>query len=308
MTAPRQVLPEATYLVTRRVSQRRLMLTPAPLTKGVVKYCFGRAAESYGIELHVLQVLGNHYHAVLTDPEGRLPEFMAWVDREIAKACNAIFARAESFWSSDHYSAVRLCDAESVFGKMLYTFVNVVQAGLVRDYIDWPGVRSTPRDWVRPPEVVRRPEVHFNQKDARWTEVELRFTVPPQFRDRPAEAFAGDVQRAIEERQREIRARRRAAGQTFLGVERVLKTDPMSKPLSKHVKGKLSPTFAAGTPEGQKRARNERAHFLASYREALFKWRHGLECLFPFGAYWLPRFANAPCMNAATAVASMDSG
>jgi hypothetical protein len=307
VTAPRQIRPGDTYLITRRVARRQLLLTPSPVSKSIMGHCFGKAAELYGIDMHALQVLGNHYHAVLTDPLGLLPEFMAWVDRESAKAHNAHYDRAENFWSSEHYSAVRLHDAETVWDKLGYTFVNVVSAGLVRDFIDWPGVRSTPKDWLRGPTIVKRPGVYFSDRGKRWAKVELRFTVPPHFRDRPVEEVVADMNAEIDRRQRDIRAERRRKGRAFLGADRVLKTNPFTFPKTRHVKGKLNPTFAAGTAEGQRRAREERAHFLTAYREARFKWRHGLSCLFPFGTVWLARFAGVPCAGPETACVSMDT-
>jgi hypothetical protein len=127
---------------------------------------------------------------------------------------------------------VRLEDAETVWDKLGYTFVNVVEAGLVRDFIDWPGVRSTPKDWLGAPTIVKRPGVYFSDRDKRWAQVELRFTVPPHFRDRPVNQVVADMNAEIERRQRDIRAERRRKGQTFLGADRVLETSPFAYPRS----------------------------------------------------------------------------
>ncbi|RMH42670.1 MAG: hypothetical protein D6689_07445, partial [Deltaproteobacteria bacterium] len=83
MSVPRQVLPGSTYLVTRRCTQRQFWLKPTKLTNQIVAYCVAYAATITGVELHALCVLSNHWHAVLTDPEGRLPEFMHWAHKHI---------------------------------------------------------------------------------------------------------------------------------------------------------------------------------------------------------------------------------
>jgi putative transposase len=106
VSLPRQVLPGTTYLLTRRTAQRQFLLKPTVKSKQVVLYCFHRAARVHGVQIHALQVLDNHYHAVVTDPNAELPSFMAWVDREIAKCLNELYDRAENLWSDDHYSAV----------------------------------------------------------------------------------------------------------------------------------------------------------------------------------------------------------
>jgi hypothetical protein len=255
----------------------------------------------------VLQVLSDHFHALLSDDDASLPAFMAWVDREIAKAMNKHYERAENFWSSDHYSSVELIDAEAVWGKAIYVFTNAVKHRLVRYYRDWPGVRSTPREWLSSPKTIKRPDIHFDQKDERWASLELRFTIPPQLRDRDPELVVADMQAAIEQRQRELHEQVRREGKSFLGAERVLEQSPFAQPKSAHVKGKLNPTFAAGTAEGQKRAREQRKSFLSAYREALDKLTRGIACSFPAGSYRWPRLCAIPCAAIETGTCSMDS-
>jgi putative transposase len=308
VTLPRQVLPGTTYLVTRRVSQRQFLLKPSAVTRQVVLYCFHRAAQKYDIELHALETLDNHYHAVVTDTRGNLPDFMAWVHREIAKCLNEIYGRSENLFSDDKYSAVVLIDRESVLDKLVYTFVNVVAARLVRHYRDWHGVRSTPQDWLRPPDSVKRPDFHFGQSDERWAEVECRYTVPPQLRDSEAEQLVGELDRMIAERERSIRAEAARAGKTFVGEQRLLKLDPFDSPKTPHRKGKLNPRFAAGTAEGQERGRQMLRAFRSAYREAFEKWRNGVRSTFPAGTFGLIRLARVLCARLETAQPALDSG
>jgi REP element-mobilizing transposase RayT len=309
VTLPRQVLLGSTILITRRVEQRRFLLTPSATTRQVLLYCIHRAAQKYGIEIHAVQALSNHIHIVATDVHGELPKFMAWVDRESAKCLNEHYDRSEALWSSDHYSAVVLYDRESVIGKLVYLFVNCVQARLVRSYRDWPGLASGPRDWLQRCVTVKRPELHFAQKDPDWAEVQVRYTLPPALRDRAPEEVAAELDALIAEREREICTQAKREGKAFLGAERVCKQDPFVGPASKHTKGKLSPTFAAGTAAGQKRARQMLRHFRAAYREALHRWRGGEHSVvFPAGTYWLVRLCQVCCAALDTAISVLDSG
>jgi hypothetical protein len=254
-----------------------------------------------------VQVPDNHAHITLTDREGRLPEFMAWVNREVAKCMNKLYKRSENFWCSGVYSAVQLLDAESVLDKSVYLFVNVVQALLVRDFRDWRGVRSTPEDWVKAPTVVKRPAIHFNQDDERWAEVECRYTVPPQFRDRAVEDFAREMNASIKTRQGQIVAEAKRNGKAFIGVDRLAKLNPFDKPKSKARMGKLNPRFAAGTAEGQRLGREMLKAFRVGYREALGKWRNGQACVFPAGTYWLAKFVKVCCAPLSTAIPVLDT-
>ena len=93
MTAPRQVLQGTTYLVTRRCTQRQLLLKPSKVTNAVFGYLLAVAARRYGVEVHAYCVLSNHYHLVVTDPQARLPAFQQFLDALVARAVNAHLGR-----------------------------------------------------------------------------------------------------------------------------------------------------------------------------------------------------------------------
>ncbi len=93
MTAPRQVLPGASYLVTRRCTQRQLLLTPSRTVNDVFLYVLALAATRYGIRVHAFCVLSNHYHLVVTDPGANLPAFQQFLDALVARAVNASLGR-----------------------------------------------------------------------------------------------------------------------------------------------------------------------------------------------------------------------
>jgi hypothetical protein len=52
MTAPRQVLPGTTYLITRRCSQRQFLLRPSDVTNSIFLYVLALAAKRFGVEVH----------------------------------------------------------------------------------------------------------------------------------------------------------------------------------------------------------------------------------------------------------------
>ena len=103
-------------------------------------YVLAVAAENTGVLLHAVCVLSNHWHAVITDPEGRLPEFMCHVNEFVAKAVNSSLGRWENLFATEQPSAVRLERPEDVIGKMLYTLLNPVESCLVKREEKWPGL------------------------------------------------------------------------------------------------------------------------------------------------------------------------
>jgi REP element-mobilizing transposase RayT len=40
--------------------------------------------------IHEYKVMSNHYHLVLTDVRGQLPEFMGWLNKYVAKAIGPV--------------------------------------------------------------------------------------------------------------------------------------------------------------------------------------------------------------------------
>jgi hypothetical protein len=95
-------------------------LRPSRLTNQIVGYCLAAAADHTGVLLHTVCVMSNHWHAVVSDPEARLPEFLERAHRLIAKCQNAALGRWENLWSSEKTSVVYLASEQDVLDKMAY--------------------------------------------------------------------------------------------------------------------------------------------------------------------------------------------
>src|SRR5262245_8942650 len=64
---PRPVLPRQFYLITRRCTQRQLLLRPDRETNNAFTYCLIEAALRYGIEVLLPCAMSNHHHTVIYD-------------------------------------------------------------------------------------------------------------------------------------------------------------------------------------------------------------------------------------------------
>ena len=71
MTIARQVLAVRTYLLTRRCTQRQLLLRPEGVVEQIFLYCLGEAVARYGITLHGFIAMSNHEHLIVRDNEGK---------------------------------------------------------------------------------------------------------------------------------------------------------------------------------------------------------------------------------------------
>ncbi len=286
MTAPRQILPGTTYLLTRRCSERRLFLRPSEETNQLFLYVLGVAAQRHRVQVHVAGVLSNHYHLLATDPFTELPRFMQYLDSLVVRATNSSIGHWEGFWSSDgSYSAVTPVSPDDTVGKGAYILANPVAAGLVQHGREWPGVWTPPEQFGTTLRV-KRPDWFFSKDGDMPEEVALTLTAPPssasveEFRDRVA-AATGSLEA---EHRREAQAQQRR----FLGRVRVLAQSPCARPAPGEPRRGLNPRVAARDKWKRIEALARLESFLSDYLTALTKYRAGKrDAVFPRGTYLL---------------------
>lgn len=291
MTLPRRVLPHTTYLVTRRCIGRRFLLRPdGPLNNAFV-YCLGRAASKYGVQIHALSVMSNHYHLVLTDIEGVLPDFMAWLNRQLAKCIKLLRSWDEVVWEPNvPYSAVELGGPTEVLDKVAYVLLNPVSAGLVRSPERWPGTLSTLGTLHAGMMSAKHPRLWF--KDIAPKQLSLTLASPPCFPDRAA--YLQALEALLATRISLVRSELRRQGRGFLGPTRVRTTHVTNRPHTKKPRFGLDPTFSALTRTAWRSALRAIRAFRLAYREAYKAWRSGAhDVAFPAGTWWVVRCAGA---------------
>ncbi len=295
MTAPRQVLPGTTYLVTRRCAQRQLLLRPSASTNAIFSYVLAVAARRFNVLLHVWCVLSNHFHLVVTDPDANLPAFEQYLDSLVARAVNASLGRWEAFWAPSSYSAVALATPEDVIDKCAYVLANPVAANLVRRGREWPGLWSAPEQIGTPLQVVR-PSSFFRKNGPLPDCAELVACVPPGF---DAAVFRDELSRALSAREDEAAALAEREHRTFLGPKRVLSQSPTTRPQSEEPHRALSPRIAARDRWKRIEVLARVVGFLRWYRASWCAMRSGAKnVLFPPGTYLLRvshGVACAPC-------------
>jgi putative transposase len=296
MTAPRQVLHGATYLVTRRCSERRFFLRPSTKTNDIFRYILGVAAARYDIRVHAYCVLSNHFHLVITDPNARLPDFHSYLDGLVARAINASIGHWEAFWDQDSYSAVRLETREAVLEKIIYVLANPVAAGLVRRGREWPGLWSDPRGLDSAPAMAERPRGFFREAGPMPATARIQLHRPPGYETE--ESFCDVLSSALRTAEDLAATALGENGRSFLGAARVLAQKPFARPASEAPRRALSPRVAARNKWRRIEALQRLAEFGRAYREALAAWRAGVrQVLFPPGTWQLRVRHGATCAS-----------
>lgn len=286
MTAPRQILPGTTYLITRRCSERRFFLRPSALTNAIFLYVLAVAARRYRVGVHAFCVLSNHYHLLVTDQDALLPAFMQYLDSLVARATNAALGRWEGFWSSAaSYSAVSHDSTDDIVRKAAYVIANPVSAGLVPHGREWPGLWSAPESLGATIVTAPRPKDFFRANGDMPDSAELVLTTPPGF------ASALDFQQRVAAAVREVEAECRklgSEGRRFLGRARALAQKPFARPAAGEPRRNLNPRVAARDKWRRIEAVSRLVAFLRAYRDALMERRAGSsDVVFPAGTYLL---------------------
>jgi REP element-mobilizing transposase RayT len=289
VTAPRQILPGATYLVTRRCVHRQFLLRPGRTTTEVFRYVLALAAQRFGIRVHAACVLSNHYHLVVTDPGARLPAFHQFLDSLVARALNASLGRWEAFWAPNGYSAVTLASAQDIVDKVAYVLANPAAAGLVRRGCLWPGLWTPPETMGAKATFVNRPSHFFDPDGYLPKSVELELAVPPGFDS------AGDFRERLEVELSRLETDAARSHKGFLGAARVLAQRPTGRPRDRERRRTLNPRVAARDKWKRVEVLGRLVEFLQAYREAWSARQRGVRSVFPAGTYLLRVAHGVPC-------------
>ena len=299
MTWPRRVVAGTTYLLTRRCTERRYLLVPRGVSPKLVGYCIALAAARHGILVHAVMVMSNHWHALLTDPHGRVTEFARDVHSLIARALNAHYGRWESFWSSQRQSLVEVSGAQDVLEKLVYTTTNPVEAGLVERPRDWPGMRTLPAHVLDAPRRFSRPKTRFFRRSGLPEAVELSLTVPPQLTGLGPREYVNLYEARVRERVDSLRARLASEGRRVLGVHALKRQRKDGRPKTSAPRRKLDPTIASRDPARRVALLKELRVFRDAYREARGRWLQGdASVLFPRGTLLMSALPGVRCERA----------
>lgn len=251
-------------------------------------YCLAHAAKLYNIRVHAYCVMSNHYHLVVTDPDGNLPAFMSWFNQFVAKVLNTVWGRWEFFWAPNTYSAVRLETAEDILDKIIYTLTNPVKAFLVTDAGKWPGASSIKLPFGGT-KSYKRPNVFFRENGPLPDQASLRLELPESVTRSPSE-FKTDINIRIKQTQEERKEVAKRRKRPFLGLSGVASAKHTDRPTSGTPRRNLNPHVASKNGCALRNAMLRIKLFRAEYADARERFNRGeFGVIFPFGTYGLKK-------------------
>ncbi len=292
VSLPRPVYPGMTYMVTRRCTQRQFLLRPDPEIVNAFIYCLGYASQCYEIDVIDFIQITNHLHEVIHDRHGNAPAFYERFHGLLAKCVNAFRGRWENVFSDTQPSVVVLPTTADLIARLVYVATNPLKHHLVARVDDWPGARGYRALLNGTPLHATRPNFFFDEKGLMPTEITLRVGIPPEVGDR-AEILE-ELQYRVEEYERDKAIERARTGRKVLGRHAVLHQPWNASPTSREPRRTLHRKIAAACKWAVLESLQRKRDFVIAHRTARAALLQGIMIPFPFGTYWLRRYAGAP--------------
>src|SRR5262245_54852756 len=122
MPRPLRFVPAGCLVeVTVRTIHGRLLLRPGRAANALVVGVIGRAQRRYGMRIHGLAALSNHFHALLSpDSPQQLAAFMQFVNGNLARELGRLYGWREKFWARRYRAIVVSHEEEAQVERLRY--------------------------------------------------------------------------------------------------------------------------------------------------------------------------------------------
>jgi REP element-mobilizing transposase RayT len=229
----RHECPDTIFFITNRVIRRQFRLRPCPRINAIIRGCLTWAASKHGVLIYCFKFMSNHFHLMARAPHRNLSAFMGDFQVEVTRRVNTLHGRKGPMWAH-RFHAEPILDEAALVDKMRYILCNGVEAGLVAEPGDWPGLTS----WhaqvsgeeaiegrfilskeLRP---LQREDPELTRDDARIT-YRLELTRLPCWDDLDQATYRRKLEELVEGTCKKTAKRLEALGRDFLGAKKVLR-------------------------------------------------------------------------------------
>ena len=283
--------------VTVRTIQSRLLLRPGLAVNEIILGVLGRAQRLYPVRCCSLVFMSNHWHALLeVDDALQLARFMQHVDRNLSSELGRkeIHDWQHAMWSRRYESIPVSTEEAAQVERLKYHLAHGVKEGLVGQVTEWPGVhfaktildgKSLKGLWLsRTQESAARNRGEDFERLEYAEEEELKLSPLPCWAHLTPEQYRQSVAELVEEIEAEARADREARGVEPLGVRKILRQHPHTRP--NKTKKSPAPAIHAATKAARTKFWEDYSAFVAAFREAAEKLREGKwPVSFPLGSF-----------------------
>ena len=279
MTQPRPVAPGTSYFITRRCSQREFLMVPDAETRNAFAYILAFASQKSGVRVHAAEMMSNHYHCVVTDVEGRIPEFFQTLHHHFAKFQNAKHDRGGGFWETTQTYAAVLGDGIDVLRKSLYTLANPLRAGIVEKAEEWIGLRAIWTNQNQSRIDCTRPARYFDKNS--WPETLTLELSPPSDREDSVDKDDGFISADLRTIEIELAEKRKRERTVVWGIKHALSLGPGDFPRTPEKRRSIKPKVIAHDLKLRRELGLQLRGFQAEHRVCYENLRLGKPRTFP---------------------------
>lgn len=280
------------FLVTTRTIQGRFLLRPSKALNALAVGVIARAQRRYGVEIHAIVVLSNHYHLLLSVGSAwQLASFMNFVNGNLAREAGRLYGWRDRFWSRRYQATLVSQEPQAQIDRLRYILAHGSKEGLVTKPGEWPGVQCAralssgePLEghWINRTRWFQARTTEASESD--FAERETLELTPLPCWDHLSEHAqlerVRDLLDAIETEFMPVGSSRRKP----LGTKRILRQHPHQRP--RHSKRSPAPRFHCFTREMRRILSDAYRSFLLAYRSAAQRLRLGhRDVEFPAGCY-----------------------
>ena len=295
MTPPRFVQQGQLSFVTCEAVSQAFRFLPTRWVVEMIWFVFAVMVSRFGIEVHEVFFMSNHFHVLLTDRRGVLPDFMRDLNSLMSRGLNALRGSTGTNIEKN-YNVVTPIDERRVVEHSVYTLANACKADLVARAREWEGVSSLALEYGKPV-TFRRPTVGLWAKVAaaleqlrallpgqskgrlRWAgrttmpeSVEFTLVRPPVMNELSDEQLRQAIRDDVTRAEDQFIAERTEHGRSVLGMERVLRQAYTDTPKTSRVLFQTTPRVSGKSRRARveavvRRLDFEKAH--ATARDAI---------------------------------------
>lgn len=139
----RYVPTESLVEVSAKTAQARSLLRPSEELNRRLVGVLARARCIYGVRIHAVSVLSNHWHGLLSVRDAhQLAQFMNHVQSNLAKEAGDLHDWSGPFWGDRYHHVVVSREPEIQHRRLSYVLGQGAKEGLVARPELWPGVHS----------------------------------------------------------------------------------------------------------------------------------------------------------------------
>jgi REP element-mobilizing transposase RayT len=276
--------------ITRRCTQREFLLRPDPATNNAFTYALAEAAQRCDVTIVLPQMMSNHHHTIAYDPHGNHVDFRQRLHRNVAASQNALRGRWENLWAAEEPCVVELVSTEDLLEKLVYVATNPVKDHLVEKVHHWPGPKFVHALLSGKPMKATRPRHFFRPCGPMRSEVELAVGLPDHFEGK--DEFLAQLRRRIAAVEDQCARDRQLTGRRVVGRRSILRQSWRGSPTSHAPRRNLRPRVAARDASQRVFTLRRNHEWQADYRAARQLWLAGFDVEFPYGTYWLRRYAS----------------